>query len=135
MYLEDRTDVLVQSITLMVDAIRSEEDMPVVRDHISAIAATIENVVLSVERTRNEPSSYQTILTERLGPIVTILQDCQEKLLQAGTSSTAYEGRPQSKEFMQKLPPLAFQVARETKELVSRVMAIEAGRGEVDDFS
>ncbi|KAI1609541.1 hypothetical protein EDD36DRAFT_74183 [Exophiala viscosa] len=135
MYLEDRTDVLVQSITLLVDAIRNDEDMPVVRDHISAIAATIENVVSSVERTRNEPSSYQSILTERLGPIISILQDCGEKLLQASTNSTAYEGRPESKEFMQKLPPLAFQVARETKELVSRVMAIEAGHGEAEDFS
>lgn len=135
MYLEDRTDVLVQAITLLVDAIRNDEDMPVVRDHISAIATTIDNVVTSVERTRNEPSSYQSTLTERSGPIMAILQDCREKLVQASTDSANIDGQAKSKEFMQKLPPLAFQVARETKELVSRVMAIDVGRGEAEDFS
>ncbi|KAK6387007.1 component of the polarisome [Exophiala oligosperma] len=134
MYLEDQTDGLVQSITSLVDAIRNDDATAPIQTHISTIAGTIGNVVTAVERTSNETSSYQTLLIEKSQPIVLILQDCREKLLQAGTDSTAYNGTPQSKEVIQTLPPLAFQVARETKELVSRIMAIEAGRGE-EDFS
>ncbi|KAJ9645526.1 component of the polarisome [Knufia peltigerae] len=134
MYLEDQTDGLVQSITSLVDAIRNDDATAPIQTHISTIAGTIGNVVTAVERTSNETSSYQTLLIEKSQPIVLILQDCREKLLQAGADSTAYNGTPQSKEVIQTLPPLAFQVARETKELVSRIMAIEAGRGE-EDFS
>merc|ERR1711939_57846 len=134
MYLEDQTDGLVHSITSLVDAIRNNEAMPTIQNHITTIAGTIENVVTSVERTSSELSSYQALLVEKSQPIVSILQDCREKLLQASTASAGYDGSQPSKEFTQKLPPLAFQVARETKELVSRIMAIEAGRGE-EDFS
>ncbi|KAJ9495549.1 component of the polarisome [Exophiala xenobiotica] len=132
MYLEDQTDGLVHSITSLVGAIRNDEAMPTIQNHISTIAGTIENVVTSVERTSSEPSSYQAMLVEKSQPVVSILQDCREKLLQAST--VGYDGSQPSKEFTQKLPPLAFQVARETKELVSRIMAIEVGRGE-EDFS
>jgi prephenate dehydrogenase len=132
MYLEDQTDGLVHSITSLVDVIRNAEAMPTIQNHISTIAGTIENVVTSVERTSSEPSSYQAMLVEKSQPVVSILQDCREKLLQAST--VGYDGSQPSKEFTQKLPPLAFQVARETKELVSRIMAIEVGRGE-EDFS
>jgi hypothetical protein len=134
MYLEDQTDALVQSITSLVDAIRNDSGLGVVRDHITSIAGTIENVVNSVQRTGNEPSSYQATLTDRSRPMVSLLQDLRAQLVQASGDSAAYDGRPESREFTQKLPPLAFQIARETKELVSRIMPVEAGRTD-EDFS
>jgi gas vesicle protein len=125
MYLEDQTDGLVQSITSMVDAIRSSEPMTAVHDHITNIASRIGNIANSVERTASEASSYQSLLQDQSHDILSILQNCRHELLQTSGS--------QSRESMQRLPPLAFQIARETKELVSRIMAIEAGRDE--DFS
>lgn len=127
MYLEDQTDGLVQSITSLVDGCRKEEAAPVIHNHMMSISTTIENIVNSVERTGNEPSSYQAALREKSNPILMNLQECRDQMMQAGDDASA------SKEFSQQLPPLAFKIARETKELVSRVMAIEAGTQE--DFS
>jgi hypothetical protein len=131
MYLEDQTDGLVQSITSLVDSVRNDDAMPTIQLHMATISATIENVVNSVDRTGNEPSSYQMTLREKSEPIVSILQNCREQMSQISNES------PAGKEIVQQLPPLAFRIARETKELVSRVMAIEAGpgRGADDDFS
>lgn len=110
--------------------------MPTIRTHMTTIIGTIENVVTSVERTANEPSSYQSALTEKSRPVMAILQDCREKMMQASQESSAFDNKPEEKDFTQKLPPLAFKIARETKELVSRIMAIEAGRGGAEeDFS
>jgi hypothetical protein len=125
MYLEDQTDGLVQSITSLVDAIRGEAAANTIQNHITTIAGTIENVVNSVERTGGEPTTYKALLAEKSGPILKLLQECRSNILQMGLA--------EDRESMQKLPPLAFQIARETKELVSRIMAIEAGRDE--DFS
>ncbi|OAG41799.1 hypothetical protein AYO21_04034 [Fonsecaea monophora] len=131
MYLEDQTDGLVQSITSLVDTIRKDDAMTTIQNHMTTISNTIENIVNSVDRTGNEPSSYQATLREKSGPIVDILRECREQMLQAGNES------PQDKEVLQQLPPLSFKIARETKELVSRVMAMEAGpvKSGDDDFS
>jgi len=131
MYLEDQTDGLVQSITSLVDSVRRDDAMATIQLHMTTIIATIENVVNSVDRTGNEPSTYQATLREKSSSIVSILQDCQEQMLHVSNEA------PADKEAIQQLPPLAFKIARETKELVSRVMAIEAGpaRGPDDDFS
>ncbi|EXJ83296.1 hypothetical protein A1O1_06915 [Capronia coronata CBS 617.96] len=134
MFLEDQTDGLVQSITAMVDAIRGEEGMPAIRNHIDTVAGTIENIVGSVERTANESSSYQATLREKSRASATMLQGCREKLLKTSSDCAADDNEPENKELTQKLPPIAFQIARETKELVSRIMAIEVGPGD-DDFS
>ncbi|OCT49505.1 putative cell polarity protein [Cladophialophora carrionii] len=131
MYLEDQTDGLVQSITSLVDSVRNNDAMPTIQLHMTTISGTIEDIINSVDRTGNEPSSYQTTLREKSGPIVSILRNCREQMAQVSNESTT------EKEVLQQLPPLAFRIARETKELVSRVMAIEAGpgRGADDDFS
>ena len=131
MYLEDQTDGLVQSITSLVDSVRKEAAMPTVQLHMTAISSTIENVVNSVDRTANEPSSYQGMLREKSDPIVAILQKCRDQMLRISSESFG------DREAVQQLPPLAFRIARETKELVSRVMSIEVGlgRGDDEDFS
>ncbi|KAG9790395.1 hypothetical protein KCU88_g1335, partial [Aureobasidium melanogenum] len=134
MYLEDQTDGLVESITSMVDAVRNEETLSIIRTHISAIATTIENILSSVDRTANEPSSYKATLTERSHVSATMLQGCRDQLLEASSEFASYGNAAEGKEITQRLPPLAFQIARETKELVSRIMAIEVGHGD-DDFS
>jgi uncharacterized protein Yka (UPF0111/DUF47 family) len=134
MYLEDQTDSMVQSITALVDAIRKDNATPTAGQHMSTIITSIENMVNSVDRTANEPSSYQSILRQRTGPILSILQDCKQQMVQASMQSAA------NVESLQQLPPLAFKIARETKQLVSTIMTIETvpggGTGTVeDDFS
>ena len=98
---------------------------------MTTISTTIENIVNSVDRTGNEPSSYQGALRDTSGPIVLNLQNCREQMLQVSHEAS------RDRDVIQQLPPLAFKIARETKELVSRVMGIEAGRGRGpdDDFS
>jgi len=133
MYLEDQADALVQSITSLVDAIRGEEPLPAVRTHMANITGSLDNITSSTEAASREASSYQAILREKSLPSTTILEECKNKLMQASADSEAFDERPGAKEFIQKVPPLAFQVARETRELVSRIMTIEPGRD--DDFS
>lgn len=125
MYLEDQTDGLVQSITSLVDSIRGDAGANMVQDHVLIVASTVGNIINSVERTCHEPSSYQETLVSKTEPVLKLLQECRDDLLRANQGD--------DRESTQKLPPLAFQIARETKELVSRIMSIEVGREE--DFS
>lgn len=96
-----------------------------VQDHVLIVASTVGNIINSVERTCQEPSSYQETLVSKTEPVLKLLQECRDDLLRANQGD--------DRESTQKLPPLAFQIARETKELVSRIMSIEVGREE--DFS
>ena len=79
-------------------------------------------------------------------PVLKKLSNCRERLLQAGETgqSIAAAGRDDDegdrawRAWNQSLPPLAFEIARETKELVLRVDVIDGeqqGRGDGDDYS
>jgi hypothetical protein len=74
-------------------------------------------------------------------PILQKLSACRERLVKAGEQGRAIadegreddEGDAQWRAWNQSLPPIAFEIARETKELVLRVDVIDAGDGRVDD--
>ena len=77
-------------------------------------------------------------------PIIRKLSNCRTRLLEAGEKGReiAEEGRDDDegeriwRQWNQTLPPIAFEIARETKELVLRVDAIDGNRGDDgDDFS
>ena len=69
------------------------------------------------------------------------LSNCRQRLVDAGEKgrNLADEGREDDegerlwRGWNQSLPPIAFEIARETKELVLRVDAIDKGKGEGDD--
>lgn len=78
-------------------------------------------------------------------PIIRKLSNCRIRLLDAGGRGReiAAEGRDDDegeqiwRQWNQTLPPIAFEIARETKELVMKVDAIDGNRGgnDGDDFS
>jgi hypothetical protein len=123
----------VESIQVLIEAIRREESMGNIRNNIDRIAGTVEAVLAASERGSQEATSYRNEWQTQTGPLQDNLEDCKNKLLQVGDDSQAYADDAPSKDFTQKLPPLAFQVARETRELVRRVQNIRTGGGGGDD--
>ena len=115
-------------------AIRNEETIPIVQSHISNIADVVDGVLSAAEGSIEDLSSYQAILREKILPVARILDECKDKLMQASQECQAADGQPGAKLATQKLPPIAFQIARETKELVSVVESIGTGAGD-EDFS
>jgi hypothetical protein len=132
-YIENQSDDLVTSIHVLIEAIRGEEPMSSIRSNIVKILSTVDNVQEAAMRGAEAPTSYQSEWRSQTIPIHDNLEECKGQLLQASNESMSYENHPSAKEFTQKLPPLAFQVARETRELVRRVQGIRSGAD--DDFS
>lgn len=133
LYLEDQTEGLVQSIQALVASIRAEDDITTIRSHISAISDVVSNVVSTTDNSMNKPDANPA-LRERAGPIIQTLADCRDRLSRMGAEGEDSAGTSQLREVTNKLPPIAFEIARETKELVQRVDQIEYDGGEEDDF-
>lgn len=115
-------------------SIRNEEMVPSVQAHISAIVDTVENVLSAAEGAMEDASSYQAELRDKAAVVVQSLTRSKDNLLQAGNDPKVNVGGRLSKTFTQQLPPLAFQIARETKLLVSKIESVEAGKAD-EDFS
>jgi hypothetical protein len=134
-YIEDQSDQLVESIQVLIEAIRREESIMNIRNNIDRIVSTVEAVIAASARGTEKPTSYRNEWQAQTAPIQDNLEDCKNKLLRAGDDSQNYDYNMPAKEFTQKLPPLAFQVARETRELVRRVQGIRTGDAGEEDFS
>ncbi|PGG98461.1 hypothetical protein GX51_06805 [Blastomyces parvus] len=73
----------------------------------------------------NHNNHNHTILRDRAGPIIRILSECRDRLAQAGAEGSQAMSVGEMREVTGKLPPIAFQIARETKELVQRLDQME----------
>ncbi|KAJ5808165.1 Spa2 homology (SHD) of GIT [Penicillium riverlandense] len=122
LYVEDQTDGLVQSIQSLVASIRAEDGLTTVQTHVSAISDVVANVVSSTEHLVHERSSDKA-LRERAEPIVQVLDECRARL-----EGTAADGP----DAINKLPPIAFEIARQTKELVHRLDTAANGYDDED---
>lgn len=94
-------------------------------------------------------STSNSELRLQAGPIVQKLNDCKRKIEEKanegreiaednqGDDDDGGKAEMQWRTWTQSLPPVAFEVARETKELVNRTDAIAEGRSgpDGDDFS
>ena len=87
--------------------------MPIIRNHISDIATVVGKVVTSTETAMSQ--SGNAILRDRAEKIVRKLSDCRAKLLEASAEGENIGDPALLKDFTNKLPPLAFEIARETK--------------------
>ncbi|KAF9884318.1 component of the polarisome [Aspergillus nanangensis] len=123
LYLEDQTEGLVQSIQALVASIRAEEGLTAVRTHVSAISSVVMNVASSTEHFIHKPEA-NPILRERSGTIIQTLDYHRDRLM-----TMAAEGEGATN----KLPPIAFEIARETKELIQRLETMDYD-GSEDDF-
>lgn len=110
--------------------------MPIIRNHASGILDTVDIILGTVEGGMETPSSFQTLFTNKTLSAFEELIKSKEQLEQVAQDSLQHDGKPSAKDFAQKLPPLAFQLAMEAKELTSRVEAVIAGeQADAEDFS
>lgn len=124
-YLEDQTAMLVQNIQDLVSSIRSDGTIEQISSEIGGIAEVVGKVVAETGRSGN-------------GDLTTRLATCRDRLLEAGDRGRELASSESSDRdwtmWTQTLPPIAFEIARETKELVQRVDRLVLG-GAADDFS
>lgn len=134
---------MVQNIQSLVSSIRSEAGISAISTQINAIADVVGTVVSSTETAMS--STGNGVLRTQGEPIVRKLAGIRQRLIDAGKTGRdiADEGRDDEegerawRAWNQSLPPIAFEIARETKELVLRVDVIDGDRGQGgdDDFS
>lgn len=116
--------MLVSDIQNLVGTIRGEADIRQITTQIGSINAIVGKIVARAQTTGH-------------GRLVTRLSECREHLLEAGESGKgmAQNGVEPSdrdwKMWTQTLPPIAFEIARETKALVQQV----GDMADADDFS
>ncbi|KAL4878396.1 hypothetical protein BJY04DRAFT_195932 [Aspergillus karnatakaensis] len=132
-YVEDQADGLVQSIQSLVACIRGEESMTTIRTHVSAIASIVTNVSMSTDHFINKPEA-SPVLRERAGKSIQILEFQRSRLVGAAAEGEGATDPAELRAFTNQLPPIAFEIARETRELGQRLDAPDHDDGEVDDF-
>lgn len=115
----------MQTIQNLVGTIRGTADINQIDPLIRAIVDTVGRVISETESAGN-------------GDMVARLVDSQQRLMEAGQrgQDLAADGMGDDdrdwRMWTQTLPPIAFEIARETKELVLRVDQLLAAN---DDFS
>ena len=123
---------MVQSIQSLVASIRSEQGMNIVQTHISTISGVVANVVTSTENLIHERSG-DIALREKSEPIIQSLDECRGRLMNTAAAGQDVTTPEQLREVTNQLPPIAFEIARQTKELVQRLETLAQGDDE-DDF-
>ena len=115
--MESQTETLVSTIQSLVDTVRSSTSPPsLTTHHLSVLTATISEITA----TTTSVASSLPSLRKRTDSIIAAMQDCREKLERAGKEVENANGA-ELEGVRRKLPPVAFEVARQTKELVARV--------------
>ncbi|KAL4754209.1 hypothetical protein BDW72DRAFT_166962 [Aspergillus terricola var. indicus] len=132
-YVEDQADGLVQSIQSLVASIRGEESMTTIRTHVSAIASIVTNVSSSTEHLISRPETNPA-LRQRAGASIETLEYQRSRLVSAAAEGEGASDAGQLRVFTNQLPPIAFEIARETKDLVQRLDSTDHGEAEDDDF-
>jgi len=119
----------VQSIQSLVGSIRAEETPLTIKDHIDDIAGILGKVVSETQQSLSNTDYHA--LRDQASPSVETLAECRSRLVDASVEVDRINDATAWKEFAKMLPPLAFKIARETKELVQRLDGV--GAGEDDD--
>lgn len=123
----------MQSIQALVVSVRSEDDMPTIRSHIDAIAAVVSKAVTATRDSMDKPNCNADLL-ERAAPIVNLLASQRDQLVDTGAAGEDVASPDERQDVTNKLRPIAFEIARQTKELVQCIDQIEFGTTEEDDF-
>ncbi|KAI8956964.1 hypothetical protein F5Y11DRAFT_120190 [Daldinia sp. FL1419] len=114
-YLEDQRDIMVQTIQGLVSSIRGDASIQQISDEITSITDVVGKVVAETEASGNGGE-----MTDRLAA-------CRQRLLEAGDrgKDLAAQGLGENdrdwRMWTQTLPPIAFEIVRETKELVQQI--------------
>ncbi|OTA68326.1 hypothetical protein K449DRAFT_323181 [Hypoxylon sp. EC38] len=114
-YLEDQTEIMVQTIQGLVGYIRGDAPIQQINEEITSITDVVGKVVSQTEAYGNGGD-----MTDRLAA-------CRQRLLEAGEQGKDLAARGlgetdrEWRMWTQTLPPIAFEIVRETKELVQRI--------------
>ncbi|KAI5789489.1 hypothetical protein FPQ18DRAFT_261537 [Pyronema domesticum] len=122
LFLESRTTSIVEAIHLLLESIKSDSTLPLISQHISSISVIISTILSSTEAAMVNP-----LLKERGEWIIANLSGCRDKMkmMEEREQKVEWNRRIPDKEFKSKLAGLAFDMARETKELVRCVEEVE----------
>jgi len=104
----------------------------IIRDHTTDIATLVGKVLSSTDAAINRAGNES--LRDGAEPIMRTLSDCRSRLLEANAESATIKDTAKLKDLNNRLPPMAFEIARETKELVHRVEQIYNEAADDDDF-
>ena len=110
--------------------------MPSVRSHISDIASIVGSVVSATESSIQDSTPISAALKLKAESSVKALAQSKGKLMTVSAESESLDAsssRGEIKALTQRLPPLAFEIARETKELSQKIDLI--GDADMEDFS
>ncbi|KAK4091982.1 hypothetical protein Purlil1_3821 [Purpureocillium lilacinum] len=125
-YLDDQAAVLVSDIQRLVTSVRNDSDVGQINNQVDSIAVIVGKVISETNKNGYRGHAAQ-------------LNDCRDRLLEAmergrdlASSGVDRDGRDW-RMWAQTLPPIAFELARETKELVQSIGSV-SGR-EDDEFS
>lgn len=105
--------------------------MNTVQTHVSTISDVVANVVSSTENLMHERSG-EIALRQRSEPIIQALDECRGRLMDTAAEGHNAISPEQLREVTNKLPPIAFEIARQTKELVQRLETL--AQDDEDDF-
>lgn len=114
-YLEDQTAIMVQAVQGLVGSIRGNMPIHQINHEIGSIADVVNKVVAETEESGNASE-----MLERLSAY-------QQRLLEAGDHGKNLAARGlddndrEWRMWAQTLPPIAFEIVRETKDLVQRI--------------
>ncbi|KAK8058835.1 hypothetical protein PG994_009283 [Apiospora phragmitis] len=127
-YVEDQTAVLVQTIQSLVSSVRSDASIAQINDQIDTIADVVGRVMSEAQS-----NGVGNDMLDRLA-------SCRQRLLEAGEHGQDLASRGLGAEdnqwrmWTQTLPPIAFEIAREMKELAQSVGRLVMSPS-ADDFS
>lgn len=132
-FLETQAEGIVESIQSLLSRIRADGDMQALRNHVTNITDVVARVVDNTHTAMAQDGNDK--LRERGDWIVANLSGCSDKMTAMSEEGEPVDG-PADKEFRGRLAALAFDLARETKDLVRTVEEIdnEARRPPMDDL-
>ena len=115
---------MIPSIQSLVSSIRNNAEPPDVLDHLAAITSTTSQIV-------KKTSEDVSLNDQQLNDLLQDLAESVDKLEDAGREGEEIGNVKDWEVFVKGLPPVAFAIAKNTKELGS---LMEGLRGR-DDFS
>ncbi|KAK8136801.1 hypothetical protein PG984_004741 [Apiospora sp. TS-2023a] len=127
-YVEDQTAVLVQTIQGLVSSVRSDASIGQINEQIDSIADVVGRVMSEIQST-----GIGNDMLDRLA-------SCRQRLLEAGEHGQDLASRGlgaqdnQWRMWTQTLPPIAFEIAREMKEVAQSFNRLGMAPS-ADDFS
>lgn len=121
-FLETQAEGIVESIQSLLSRIRADGDMQALRNHVANITDVVARVVDNTQTAMAQDGNNK--LRERGDWIVANLSGCSDKMTAMSEEGEPVDG-PADKEFRGRLAALAFDLARETKDLVRTVEEID----------